>query len=123
MENIFITTLGILAWTVVTTLSASAGTLETTNFKVKITINCAEGVVGCDRVTYRGTDKNTGKSIRLSGKQIMRICADGVTPCQSLGYEFKNGKNGEYTYFVSENGRLLVYRGKKLILNEAGKWQ
>jgi hypothetical protein len=123
MKNIFTTTLGILIWTVVTCLSANAQTLETTNFKVKITINCAEGEVGCDRVTYRGTDKNTGKSIRLSGKQIMRICADGVTPCQSLGYEFKNGKNGEYTYFVSENGRLLVYRGKKLILNEAGKWQ
>jgi hypothetical protein len=120
MKNIFITTLGILTLGVMTCLGANAQTLETNNFKVKITINCAEGVVGCDRVTYRGTDKTTGESIKLSGKQIMRMCADGITPCQSLGYEFKNG---EYIYFVSENARLLVYRAKKLILNEAGKWQ
>jgi len=77
-------------------------------------------MVGCDRITYRGTDKTTGKLIKRSGNQIMRMCADGVTPCQSLGYQFKNAK---YLYVVSEEGRLLVYQGKKLILNEAGKWQ
>jgi hypothetical protein len=76
--------------------------------------------VGCDRLTYQGTDKTTGKSIKLSGKQIMRLCADGFTPCQSLGYKFKNGK---YTYFVGEDGRLSVQQGKKIILKEVGKWQ
>jgi hypothetical protein len=99
--------------------TAIASTLETTNFKVKIRINCEEGVIGCDRVSYEGKDKSTGKSIKLSGKQIVRFCADGVTPCQSLGYQFKNG---EFIYFVSDDGRLTVSQGKKILVNELGKW-
>jgi len=120
MKKFFSSSLAILIWTVATWIGANAQTLETKNFKVKITNNCVEGVVGCDRLTYRGTDKNTGRSIKLSGKQIVRTCADRITPCQSLGYEFRNG---EYVYFVSEDGRLLVYQNQKLILNEAGRWQ
>lgn len=119
MLKIFATSLVLIFWAGAAIAEISE-TLNTKNFKVKIITNCAEGIVGCDRITYQGTDKTTGKSIKLSGKQIMRMCADGVTPCQSLGYEFVNG---DYTYFVSEDGRLSVYQGKKLILNEAGKWQ
>jgi hypothetical protein len=88
--------------------------------KHSIGCNRVKGIVGCDRVTDQGTDKNTGKSLKLSGRQIMSMCADGVTPCQSLGYEFANC---DCIYFVSEDGRLSVYQGKKLILNEAGGWQ
>ncbi|MBW4582384.1 MAG: hypothetical protein KME42_22680 [Tildeniella nuda ZEHNDER 1965/U140] len=99
---------------------AIAETLDTPNFKVEITTQCQEGVVGCDKVIYQGTNKRTGKSLKLSGKQIMSLCADGVTPCHSLGYEFRNGR---YVYIVSEDGRLSVSEDKKVIVNELGTWK
>lgn len=94
--------------------------LETPNFKVEITPHCEEGVVGCDNVTYRGTSKKTGKSLTLSGKELMQMCSDGVTPCQFLGYEFKNGN---VVYFVSEDGHLTVSEGNKVLVDEAGQWK
>lgn len=94
--------------------------LETSSFQVEITPHCQEGVVGCDNVTYRGTNKKTGQSITLSGKELMQICSDGVTPCQFLGYEFKNGN---IVYFVSVDGHLTVSEGNKVVVDEAGKWQ
>ena len=97
-----------------------AATLETENFKIYITPRCAEGTVGCNNVAYQGTDKRTGKSLRLTGKQLMSMCADGKTPCRALGYEFKNGA---YVYQVTEEGRLIIYRGKRVTTNEAGKWK
>lgn len=99
---------------------AIAQTLTTKQFKIEIERNCEEGSVTCDRVSYRGTDLKTGRSIRLSGKTVHRLCADKVTPCQFLGYEFRN-KN--YRYVVSEDGKLLIYQGKKLVLSQRGTWE
>jgi hypothetical protein len=97
--------------------SALAETLKTKTFRVTITRNCPEGYVTCNNVTYYGKNLKTGSSIRLTGKTIHTTCADGVTPCRFLGYEFRNKP---YLYRVTEDGRLQIYREKKLILEEKG---
>lgn len=97
-----------------------AATLETENFKIYITPRCAEGTVGCNNVAYQGTDKRTGKFLRLTGKQLMGMCADGKTPCRALGYEFKHGN---YVYQVTEEGRFTIYQGKRVMADETGKWK
>src|SRR4051812_8194490 len=51
-------------------------TLTTPTFTVKLKENCEEGVVGCDGVTYHGTNRKTGKAITLKGKTHMVMCAD-----------------------------------------------
>ncbi|MEL4895340.1 hypothetical protein [Crocosphaera sp. Alani8] len=94
--------------------------LRTENFNIVLRSHCFEGAVTCDRVSYEGTNINTGDSIQLVGKTIFKTCADGVTPCRSLGYEFLNG---EYVYVVHNDGVLLVYQGENLILREEGTWQ
>ncbi len=96
-----------------------AQTLKTRNFRVIITRNCLEGSVVCNDVTYNGTDLNTGTSIRLKGKTLHTTCADRVTPCRFVGYEFRNRN---YRYLVTEGGWLQVYQGKKLLLQERGIW-
>lgn len=98
---------------------AIADTLTTKQFRIEIQRNCAEGNVTCNRVSYRGKDLKTGKSIRLSGKTMHTKCADGVTPCRFIGYEFRNR---EYRYIVTEYGNLDIYQGKKLILSQPGTW-
>ena len=97
-----------------------AETLKTKNFIVHITRNCPEGEVLCNNVSYTGTRLKTGASIKLSGRTVYRLCADGVTPCQFLGYEFLNG---DYRYLVTEGGTLKVYKQKKLLLEENGSWE
>lgn len=99
------------------TQTANAETLKTKNFFVKITRNCPEGYVTCDKVKYYGQNLKTGKSISLIGKTIHTTGADGITPGRFLGYEFRN-KN--YLYRVTVDGSLLIYQGKKLILEEPG---
>jgi hypothetical protein len=96
---------------------ANAETLKTKNFSIKITVNCPEGNVTCNNVTYFGKDLKTGKSIRLTGKTIHSLGADGVTPSRFLGYQFRNNN---YIYRVTADNQLLVYKGKKLILQEQG---
>ncbi|MEH2295952.1 hypothetical protein [Nostoc sp.] len=113
---------GLLATLPIVILSLWSGvtlaeTLKTKSFNIKITRNCSEGSVTCDHVTYYGRNLKTGSSIRLTGKTIHRTCADGVTPCRFLGYEFRNQ---QYLYRVTEDGRLQVYQGGKLILEEQG---
>ncbi|BAZ41109.1 hypothetical protein NIES4101_70710 [Calothrix sp. NIES-4101] len=97
--------------------AANAETLKTKNFKVTITRNCPEGYVVCNNVTYVGRNLKTGQSIRLTGRTIHTVGADGVTPSRFLGYQFRNG---QYIYQVTADNRLLVYNGKKLILQEQG---
>lgn len=99
--------------------TALAETLKTKNFIIDITSNCSEGEVVCDDVSYKGRRISTGESISLTGRTLYRTCADRVTPCQFLGYEFLNGV---YRYVVTESGVLKVYRRGKLILEEKGSW-
>jgi hypothetical protein len=108
LNSILISILGIMTCAGI----ASAETIETENFRIKITRRCAEGNVSCDRVTYVGKDLNTGKSIRLNGKTV-----NSSNSYSFLGYEFRNGK---YLYSVTNTNILRVYLGKKLILEEQG---
>jgi len=96
-----------------------ASTLTTPSFIVEVQEQCKEGEVTCDNVSYTGTSKKTGKSIKLRGKTLHTLCKDGVTPCRFLGYEFKNG--GIY-YRVMEDGNLLIMQGRKILVDETGKW-
>jgi len=100
---------------------SAASTLTTQNYIVEITQNCAEGHVTCDDVTYHGVSKKTGAAITLKGTTKHSICADGVTPCRFLGYEFKNG---DITYLVLESGLLQVVRGEdEVLVEETGEWE
>ncbi|TAL64077.1 MAG: hypothetical protein EPN84_04160 [Legionella sp.] len=96
-----------------------AQTLNTPTYKIVITCQSPEYEVGCSKATYQGTNKKTGSTITLQGSQVMSLCADGVTPCHSLGYKFINDKT---VYFVSEDGILTVTAGSKELLNETGQW-
>ena len=97
-----------------------ADTLSTKNHVVTIHVNCEEGNVTCDKVTYHGVSKKSGKSITLEGTTKHTICADGVTPCRFIGYEFKNGN---ITYLVLESGLLQVVKGESdVLLEEKGEW-
>lgn len=98
-----------------------AETLTTKNYIVTVNNNCEEGNVTCDNVTYQGISKQTGKAITLKGSTKHSMCADGVTPCRFLGYEFKNGN---VTYLVLESGLLQVFQGEsEVLLEEQGEWK
>jgi hypothetical protein len=99
--------------------SLMAQTLSTPHYNIVITCQGPEYEVGCSKVSYQGTNKKTGSTIKLEGKQIMKMCADGVTPCHSLGYQFTNGT---VVYIVSEEGQLRIKDGSKVLLDESGKW-
>ncbi len=95
--------------------------LTTKNYVITITRHCQEGEVTCDKVTYHGISKKTQHALTLSGHTLHTLCADGVTPCQFLGYEFKTGKT---TYFVLETGLLRVVKDdNKVLVEEQGEWE
>ena len=100
--------------------AALADTLKTKDFRVTITNNCQEGEVVCNNVTYKGVNVNTNASIQLRGKTVHTLCADGVTPCRFVGYQFSNGN---YRYLVTEQGSLQVYQNGKIVLNQRGTWE
>lgn len=100
--------------------AALADTLRTKDFRVTITNNCPEGEVACNNVTYHGVNVNTNASLQLQGRTVHTSCADGVTPCRFVGYEFSNGN---YRYLVTEEGRLQVYQNGKIVLNQIGNWE
>jgi hypothetical protein len=98
-----------------------AETLTTKNYVITVANNCEEGSVTCNNVTYHGISKQTGKAITLKGSTKHTMCADSVTPCRFLGYEFKNGN---VTYLVLESGLLQVFKGEsEVLLEEQGKWE
>ncbi len=93
--------------------------LLTPSFTVTIT-GCAEGEVSCDNVKYTGVSKKNGSRIRLTGRTLHTLGADGVTPSRFLGWEFRNGKT---VYTVTEGGLLEVRQGAKTLVSEQGKWK
>jgi hypothetical protein len=100
-----------------------AETLTTHNFRVDITRNCPEGYVTCNDVKYHGVNRKTGETIVLKGKSLHAPGRDGTTPGRFLGYEFLN-RNYRYVVAIDgDRGRLMVYQGKKLLLNESGTIQ
>lgn len=101
-------------------LDSAGDVLLTPGFRVVVNRRCPEGTVECDRVSYLGVDRQSGASLRLMGKTLHRVCADGVTPCRFLGYEFRHG---DYRYMVWEDGGLEVSRSGTILLTEQGAWQ
>ena len=101
-------------------LAANAAVLVTEQFVVVIVERCAEGDVACNSVTYTGVDRKTGKAISLKGRAWVRMCAGGVTPCEHLGWQFRNG---EFTYRIRETPPSLeVERGGKTVLEQKAVW-
>jgi hypothetical protein len=99
--------------------SVMARTLDTAHFRVVINCLDAKSEAGCERASYDGTNKEKKATIHLVGRQLMQMCADKVTPCHSLGYEFTNGNT---TYLISEDGHLKVMDGSKVLVDEVGEW-
>jgi hypothetical protein len=97
-----------------------AAELRTRSYVVQITENCPEGEVACQDVRYVGRNLRTGQSIALRGRVIVRLCADGITPCGSQGYRFTSGK---VAYRVTLEGLLLVTQGSDVLVEEHGEWQ
>ena len=89
--------------------------LDTASYALSIDVRCEEGVVGCDKVRLVATERRTGEVTRLNGREVHTRCADGVTPCRFLGYEFKRGSR---TYNVWENGTFAIRQGGKVVLEE-----
>ncbi len=97
-----------------------AGTFETENYIVEIESACEEGDVSCDKFTYIGTSKKSGKSITLSGSSWHTKDKDG-NPGRFLGYKFKNGN---IIYYVTEAGELSVVRNRtEVLVEESGTWK
>jgi hypothetical protein len=103
-----------------TTTQGRVQTLDTPSFTIRIEVRCPEGEVTCDDVSYRGENKRTKRSANLEGRTAHSMCADKVTPGRFLGYVFRRGN---FTYFVSDAGELIVRDGEKVIVQESGVWQ
>ena len=101
------------------TVMVSAAVLETENYLITITRNCAEGEVDCNSVSYNGTNKNDESYINLKGTTWHRYNAEGI-PGRFIGYKFKNGN---IEYLVTETGELTVIRNEtEVLLEESGTW-
>ncbi len=114
MRTIVLTALWLAA-----TAAQAQDVLVTPSFTVTIT-GCAEGEVSCDNAKYSGVSKKNGSRIRLTGRTLHTLGADGVTPSRFLGWEFRNGKT---VYTVTEGGVLEVRQGAKTLVSEQGEWQ
>ncbi len=97
-----------------------AATLTTEGYVITIEVNCSEGNVTCNDVSYTGVSRKSGNSIELKGETWHATCADGITPCRFLGYRFKNGS---FSYLVLQSGLLQVFRGEnEILVSEMGTW-
>ncbi len=102
------------------TTSVFGAQLATSGYDMQIENRCEEGELTCDRVSYLGVSRSSGRSMRLTGATRHAQCADGVTPCRFLGNEFRNG---EVRYFVSADGMITVTDGSgRVLLHEQGTW-
>ena len=99
--------------------AAAAQTLETRGYRVTLEPRCAEGEVACEEVGYTGVSRRSGLRIELTGRALHLSCADGVTPCRFVGWEFRNG---EHVYRVLEHGELVVTRGGTVLVRQRGRW-
>jgi hypothetical protein len=100
---------------------AVARVLDTPNYLILIKVNCSEGSVACYDVIYEGKSKRTNKLIKLQGETIHSLCSDGITPCQFIGYKFRNKGT---IYYVNEDGSLRVISARhKVVVNEQGQWR
>jgi hypothetical protein len=97
-----------------------AETLETRTYTVEITPLCGERVTDCEQFAYADTHKRTGSHLNMVGKPGQRPCPPGNAPCDPLGWQFHDGNT---SYFVGQDGWLIVTQGNKTILREQGAWR
>ena len=99
---------------------ANAAVLVTEQFVIVIVERCPEGDVACNNVSYTGVNRKTGEAISLKGQAWVRMCADTVTPCEHVGWQFKSG---EFTYRIHETPPSLeVERGGKTLIEQKAVW-
>ena len=110
---------------------AVAETLVLPTMKILVVPQCEEGEVSCQTVRFsvvenvekaeKGEKVESGKSREYTGGALHTACADGVTPCHFLGYEFETA---DAQYRLLESGYLIVRSldGKSLY-TEQGRWQ
>lgn len=100
---------------------ASAQTLTTESYQIDVTSLCPEGEVTCQQMSFALTVKESGNVQHYEGRSLHRLCADGETPCQFIGYRFRDDKR-QFTLF--DNGALEINCGAGLeIVREQGQWQ
>ena len=64
--------------------------------------------------------KRTGSHLNMVGKPGQRPCRPGNAPCNPLGWQFYDGNT---SYFVGQDGWLIVTKGSKTTLRELGAWR
>ena len=97
--------------------SSAHEVLVTPNYTVTI-IGCKDGEVSCEDAKYIGVSRKTGNVMSLKGRTV-HSTAPGGTLKQFLGYEFPNSNT---VYSVDTSGNLLVKQGRKIVVDEKGKW-
>ncbi len=102
-------------------VQAQTSVFKTQHYTIAVTTHCREDEMFCDNVTYKSLS-TTGKSITLRGRENMRLCPDGKTPCGSLGFSFMNGDVEYHVPQIDIDGDLIVRRGRNSLLTEPGQW-
>lgn len=97
-----------------------AATLETRTYTVEITPMCGERVTDCEQFAYADTHKRNGSHLNMVGKPGQRPCAPGNAPCDPMGWQFYDGNT---SYFVGQDGWLIVTKGGRTTLREQGAWR
>lgn len=93
-------------------------TLETPTSIVELTEVRQKDAKRCVETFYHCIQKRTQQAISLTGYDSYAMDANGELG-DFLGWTFKNG---DYTYSVTVDGRLVVTQGKKKLLTEDGTW-
>lgn len=65
--------------------------LSTPEFFVYISPGCNDELTFCEEAEFVLVRKNDCKVFFPKGRAVIHYCADGVTPCSHLGFEFKYG--------------------------------
>ncbi len=99
---------------------ADAAVLVTEQFVIVIVEQCPEGDVACNNVKYTGVNRSTGETLTLKGQAWVRMCADAVSPCQHIGWQFRNG---DYVYRIRETPpSLIIERNGRMLIEQKATW-
>jgi hypothetical protein len=84
---------------------------DSENFIIRVKVNCEEGNVDCDKVSFTMTRKKDKKVLQLSGKTM-----NNPSTHDFQGYEFRDGDTS-YTIY-DEQSTLEASKGNKLLFSE-----
>lgn len=98
-----------------------AQTWVSNRYVIELDRQCLEGDVTCDMYEITLVDRSRGERQVMYGQTLHTVCADGVSPCRFMGYQFA-GKDLRYRLY--ETGTLEVYdRDNKIVRSERGEWR